>query len=224
MGPQVQKDTRTDKEKQRDSERVMTRSVNKIEYEIKKLDKNETKALKEVEKLARKGQHGPAKTMAKTVGMIRAQRTNMYNTQANLTSMSMQMKTMGMNATVMEAMGNCTKVMAEANAQTNVKSVTSMIRDFQKEAMKTDMKNDIVLEAMDIPFAVDQEADDVYNSILGEIGIDIDVEVQPGTCPIQPNKTVSVEKIQPKNVTIQEDERDNTLEDLEARMAALEGM
>ena len=82
-----------------------------------------------------------------------------------------------MNATVMEAMGNCTKVMAEANAQTNVKSVTSMIRDFQKEAMKTDMKNDIVLEAMDIPFAVDQEADDVYNSILGEIGIDIDVEV-----------------------------------------------
>ena len=89
MGPQVQKDTRTDKEKQRDSERVMTRSVNKIEYEIKKLDKNETKALKEIEKLARKGQHGPAKTMAKTVGMIRAQRTNMYNTQANLTSMSM---------------------------------------------------------------------------------------------------------------------------------------
>ena len=50
----------------------MTRSVTKIENEIKKLDKNEVKAIKEIERLARKSQHGPAKTMAKTVGMIRA--------------------------------------------------------------------------------------------------------------------------------------------------------
>lgn len=50
----------------------MNRSVRKIETEIKNLDKSEAKALKEVEKLAKKGQHGPAKTMAKSVGMIRA--------------------------------------------------------------------------------------------------------------------------------------------------------
>ena len=72
MGAKEQKDTRTDKEKTRDSERVMKRSIGQIEREIKGLDKQEEKALKEVAKLAKKGQHGPAKTMAKSVGMIRA--------------------------------------------------------------------------------------------------------------------------------------------------------
>ena len=72
MGAKEQKDTRTDKEKTRDSERVMKRSIGQIEREIKGLDKQEEKALKEVAKLAKKGQHVPAKTMAKSVGMIRA--------------------------------------------------------------------------------------------------------------------------------------------------------
>ncbi len=72
MGAKEQKDTRTEKEKMRDSERVMNRSIRKIEGEIKNLDRSEEKALKEVAKLAKKGQHGPAKTMAKSVGMIRA--------------------------------------------------------------------------------------------------------------------------------------------------------
>ena len=72
MGAKEQKDTRTDKEKTRDSERVMKRSIGQIEKEIKGLDKQEEKALKEVAKLAKKGQHVPAKTMAKSVGMIRA--------------------------------------------------------------------------------------------------------------------------------------------------------
>ena len=71
MGPKAQKDTRTDKEKMRDTERVMNKSVRKIETEIKNMDKAEAKALKEVASLAKKGQHGPAKTMAKQVGMIR---------------------------------------------------------------------------------------------------------------------------------------------------------
>ena len=39
MGAKEQKDTRTDKEKTRDSERVMNRSIRQIEKEIKGLDK-----------------------------------------------------------------------------------------------------------------------------------------------------------------------------------------
>ena len=55
MGAKEQKDTRTDKEKMRDNERVMNKSIRQIEREIKNLDKAEEKALKEVAKLAKKG-------------------------------------------------------------------------------------------------------------------------------------------------------------------------
>ena len=44
-----------------------------------------------------------------------------------------------MNATVMNAMANSTKVMAGANSTMDVKSISTMIRDFQKESMKTEM-------------------------------------------------------------------------------------
>ena len=40
------------------------------------------------------------------------------------------MKTMGINSTVMQAMSNSTKVMAGANANMDVKSISTMIRDF----------------------------------------------------------------------------------------------
>ncbi len=98
------------------------------------------------------------------------------------------MKTMGINNTVMTAMGNCTKVMAGANAQMDVKSISTMIRDFQKETMKTEMQNEMVGDAMDTSDAVGEEADDVYNAILGEIGMDVEVGAQTGVGAIASNK------------------------------------
>ena len=68
----IEKDTRTDKQKQRDIERVVNRSVYKIQTEINNLNRDESEALKEVERLAKKGQHEPAKIKAKNVAMLRA--------------------------------------------------------------------------------------------------------------------------------------------------------
>ncbi len=50
---------------------MIDRSSRKIEREISKLQTAEKKHLKEVEKLAKSGQHTAAKTVAKTVAMTR---------------------------------------------------------------------------------------------------------------------------------------------------------
>ena len=52
---------------------MIKRSATKITREIAKAQKQEEKALKEVEALAKKGQHNAAKTVAKTVAMQRKQ-------------------------------------------------------------------------------------------------------------------------------------------------------
>lgn len=57
---------------------MIDRSARKIEREIQKLDALEKKQLKEVETLAKKGQHQAAKTVAKTVAMSRKQKNNFY--------------------------------------------------------------------------------------------------------------------------------------------------
>lgn len=88
----------------------------------------------------------------------------------------------------MGAMANSTKVMAGANSAMDVKSIAAMVRDFQKETMKTEMNNDMVGDAMDMGEGVGEEADDIYNSILGEIGMDIETGASVGVGGIASNK------------------------------------
>ena len=84
-------------------------------------------------------------------------------------------------------MAASTQVMTGANAELDVKSITSMVRDFQKESMKTEMKNEMVADAMDMGDGVGEEADDVYNSILGEIGMEVEMNAATGMGSIASN-------------------------------------
>ena len=80
---------KTQKEIVREQTRTLDRASRKIEREIKNLQRQEAKQLKEVEKLAKQGQHGPAKTVAKSVATTRKHIGNYYNMSANLKSVSM---------------------------------------------------------------------------------------------------------------------------------------
>jgi hypothetical protein len=62
---------KTDKQIMRENTRQIDRAARKVEREITKLDGLEKKQLQEVEKLAKKGQHQAAKTVARSVAMGR---------------------------------------------------------------------------------------------------------------------------------------------------------
>ena len=90
---------------------MIDRSVRQVEREVTKLDGLEKKAMAEVEKLAKSGQHTAAKTNAKTVAQIRAQKNNLTQMKANLTSISIQLSSVGTQKTVMSALTATTGVM-----------------------------------------------------------------------------------------------------------------
>ena len=62
------------KEQIREQTRMLSRAQRKIEREAKKLEQQEAKTMKEIKKLAEKGQHQAAKIQAKDVSRCRAQR------------------------------------------------------------------------------------------------------------------------------------------------------
>ena len=74
-----------------------------------------------------------------------------------------------------------TGVMASANAEMSVTDITKVMKDFQKEQMKQEMNSELVGEVMDIGDANNEEADQVYNSILGELEMDINMGATVGT-------------------------------------------
>ena len=59
--------------------------------------------------------------------------------------------------------------MANANKDMSIADITKMMKDFQKEQMKQEMNQEMVGEAMDMGDQCGEEADDIYNSILGEL-------------------------------------------------------
>ena len=63
--------------------------------------------------------------------------------------------------------------MANANENMDVASIRDTLKDFNKEMEKAGMKQEMVADAMDMMGdpAEAADADEVYNGILGEIGL-----------------------------------------------------
>ena len=59
------------KEMAREQKRIITRSNRKLEREIKTLERQEAKTMKEVKKLAQAGQHNEAKILSKDIARNR---------------------------------------------------------------------------------------------------------------------------------------------------------
>ena len=92
----------------------------------------------------------------------------------------------------------------------DISQIQNVLKTFQKESMKAEMKQETVADAMDMGLGnVEEEADEVYNNILGEIGLEYQIE-DPSVA-----KTAIKKKEEQKVVEKEADD------DLEARLAAL---
>ena len=77
--------------------------------------------------------------------------------------------------------------------------------------MKSEMKQEMVADAMDMG-DVNEEADDVYNQILGEVGMSMEEGGIVGIGGIASKAPV---------MGVQEEEKQGEVDDLEKRLAAL---
>ena len=71
--------------------------------------------------------------------------------------------------------------MGDVNKDMNINEMSTMMKNYQKEAMKMEMNQEVMTDAMDMGDAQGEEADEVYNSILGEIGLSMDEAGTVGT-------------------------------------------
>lgn len=73
----------------------------------------------------------------------------------------------------MQALQGSTGVMAKINADMNVAEIRDVLKEFNKEMGKAEMQGEMMGDAFDMmedPSAV-QDAEDLYEGVLGEIGL-----------------------------------------------------
>ena len=110
----------------------------------------------------------------------------------------------------MQSLQGATKVMTSANEAMNVSEISTLMKNFQKEQMKQEMNGEMVAEVMDMGGeGVGEEADAIYDSILGELAMDVNTQVSStGTGAVGVGPQANPGKT-------------NEVGDLESRLAAL---
>ena len=84
-----------------------------------------------------------------------------------------QMGAAQMNAQMLESLKNVNNVMQQVNGSMNPAQMNQIMRDFAKESEKMGMQQEMMGDAFDMMEdpGTEQEGEEVYNQILGEIGM-----------------------------------------------------
>ena len=113
---------------------------------------------------------------------------------------------------IMGALAGSTKIMSKINEDMNVSEIRDVLKEFNKQMGKAEMNGEMVNDAFDMmedPNA-QGDADEVYESIMGEIGLELE---KGGT-------GAGIKAIPKKNAAQQEEQKEE-VDDMEARLAAL---
>ena len=86
------------------------------------------------------------------------------------------MSTMSSYQEIIKSVAGSTQVMTRLNEDMDIASIQQVLKTFNKESMKAEFNQEAVNDAMEMGMDnVDEQADDIYNGILGEIGLEYQI-------------------------------------------------
>lgn len=140
------------------------------------LERQEKQLMAEIKKMARTGNKGACKILAKQLVQLRKQKDRTYAVSSKVTSMSTQTKVMNSQMKMAGAMSATAKTMQAVNKKMDPQKTMKTMQDFQKENMKMSMTEDMINDTLDDIFdesGDEEESQDIVDQVLDEIGIEI---------------------------------------------------
>ncbi|KAJ3680813.1 hypothetical protein LUZ60_015302 [Juncus effusus] len=161
----------------RENKRMLDRSIREIDRERQSLQTQEKKLIVEIKKLAKQGQMGAVKVMAKDLIRTRHQITKFYGLKSQLQGVSLRIQTLKSTQAMGEAMKGVTKAMGQMNRQMNLPALQKIMMEFQMQnermEMTSEVMGDAIGDALDGSGDEEEETEELVSQVLDEIGIDI---------------------------------------------------
>eukprot|EP01113_Clastostelium_recurvatum_P009444 TRINITY_DN1454_c0_g1_i1.p2 TRINITY_DN1454_c0_g1~~TRINITY_DN1454_c0_g1_i1.p2 ORF type:complete len:241 (+),score=64.77 TRINITY_DN1454_c0_g1_i1:1267-1989(+) len=161
-----------EKEMLREQRRQATRTQRELEHERVVLERQERQILADIKKLATKGQMDSAKTLAKELVRVRAQKDKLLNMKIQVQATQSRATTMRATQSSVKAMAGATRAMAVAGQSMSIPAMQKTAMEYQKQSDMLDMKGEMMDDMFENP-EEDAEADDVVDQVFEEIGLDI---------------------------------------------------
>ncbi|BAF28900.1 vacuolar protein sorting-associated protein 2 homolog 1 [Oryza sativa Japonica Group] len=164
----------------RENKRMLDKSIREIERERQGLQAQEKKLIAEIKKVAKQGQMGAVKIMAKDLIRTRHQITKFYALKSQLQGVSLRIQTLKSTQAMGEAMKGVTKAMRQMNRQMNLPALQKIMREFEIQNEKMEIVSSTMNDAIDDALEGDEEeeeTEELVNQVLDEIGIDVNSEL-----------------------------------------------
>ena len=226
FGDLFKKETPREKAKaaQKETKQTVRSNQRSMDRDIRDLDRQEKLLLQQIKARAKRAGVNPAtdtalKAQAKQLVQLRNQKAKLYETKAQLSSVGMQATAMSAQVSMVSAMGNVTSALSSANEVMDAKKMSKTMAEFSRQnetaKVKEELMNDALADAFD-ESDVEEEADNVTDQVLAELGIEMDQKMVGLEAP---SKIQGEE--QQVATTEEEEALMDALPDLRARLADL---
>jgi len=171
---------KTPKEILREHLRGINKSKREIDRERVQLQNQEKRLIIEIKKMAKQGQMGPARIMAKDLVRTRNQIQKFYNMGAQLQAVSLRIQTLKSTQSMAEAMKGVTRAMQVMNRQMNLPAMQRIMMEFEKQGELMDMKEEMMNDTMDDVMegeGDEEQQEEIINQVLDEIGINLSTQL-----------------------------------------------
>ncbi|KAL7525866.1 hypothetical protein ACHAXR_003429 [Thalassiosira sp. AJA248-18] len=195
-----------------------------MDRDIRDLDRQEKLLLQQIKARAKTPGVNPQtdsalKAQARQLVQLRKQKEKLYETKAQLSSVGMQATAMASQVSAITAVGSVTAALSTANDVMDAKKMSQTMAEFSRQnetsKMKEEMLNDALADAFD-ESDVEEEADNVTNQVLAELGVEMDSKMAGLDAP---------SKVPPSGQQVATSEEEealmDALPDLRARLDAL---
>jgi len=225
MNPFKKKPTAQEQAKaaRKETKQTVRTNQRQMDRDLRDIDRQEKMLLQQIKARARTPGVNPQtdtalKAQAKQLVQMRKQKEKLFETKAQLSSVGMQATAMGAQVSMVSAMGNVTSALAGANGVMDAKKMSQTMAEFSRQnetaKVKEELMNDALADAFD-ESDVEEEADNVTNQVLAELGVELDGKMVGLNAPskVPPSGQVAT--------TEEEEALMDALPDLRARLDAL---
>ncbi|KAL3229198.1 DOA4-independent degradation protein 4 [Nakaseomyces bracarensis] len=174
--------TLTPQERLKRNQRALERTQRELDREKRKLEAQEKKLIMEVKKSAKNGQIDAAKIQAKDLVRTRNYIQKFDNMKAQLQAISLRIQAVRSSDQMTRSMREATGLLAGMNRSMNLPQLQKISMEFEKQSDLMDQRQEFMDEAIDNVMGDEldenDEADDIVNQVLDEIGVDLNTKLQ----------------------------------------------
>lgn len=142
-----------------------------IEREIKTMEFEQEKAVRQLKREIKRGNSMNAKYIAKNYSMLKKNINNLYKMKNQISTLCLQMQMMGSQHEINEAMKRVTLTMKVLNAKMNLQSVKQIIKDFEGEKLKNEVTSDMIDTMTEGDEDDEETEDEILNKVCDELQI-----------------------------------------------------